>query len=648
MDQTKLKATFDSPEFERNFHESGPLGALYTPEATTFRLWAPTAQAVRLNLYAEGEGGAPFEQVFLTPEGRGVWCFQAAGDLRELYYDYEVTVDGVCRSTADPYARACGVNGQRSMVVDLGRTDPEGWAADRAPAPKPETVIYEIHVKDFSWAPSSGVAPEYRGKFKALCQRGTTLNGDGVHPTCLDYLKELGVTHVQLMPAFDYGSVDEAGSPEQFNWGYDPVNYNIPEGSYSTDPWHGEVRIREMKEAIQALHQSGFRVILDVVYNHTYHLDSWLWRTVPWYHYRQQADGTPSNGSGCGCDLASERSMCARYILDSVLYWAEEYHIDGFRFDLMGLLDVELMNRIRSELDRRYGRGEKLLFGEPWAAGESDVRPGTLLADKVHLTQLDEQVGAFCDATRDAVKGSLLREGAIGFVNGGRLRADHLACCVKGWAGCEGEFSVKAPSQTVTYLSSHDDWTLWDRLVYTIDKERRFQQLSPEPLRANRLAAAINFCCQGHLFLLSGEEFARTKQGVKNSYASPLEINQMDWNRAWENRGLVEYYQGFIALRMQLPGLQDKSSRAGERLLDVSAPEADCAVILLDNRGGDSRWCRLLLAFSARQEETALTLPAGDWEVLADGDSSFRWREHQNVTGTAVLASMSALILGQR
>ncbi|MGM9593034.1 MAG: type I pullulanase [Candidatus Onthomonas sp.] len=648
MDQTNLKAIFDAAEFERDYHECGPLGALYTPEATTFRLWAPTAQAVRLNLYAEGEGGAPLEQVSLTPESRGVWRFRAAGDLRELYYDYEVTADNICRSTADPYARACGINGRRSMVVDLRRTDPEGWAADRAPEPKPETVIYEIHVKDFSWAPSSGVSPEYRGKFKALCQRGTTLNGDGIHPTCLDYLKELGVTHVQLMPAFDYGSVDEAGPTKQFNWGYDPVNYNIPEGSYSTDPYHGQVRIREMKEMIQTLHQNGIRVILDVVYNHTYHLDSWLWRTVPWYHYRQKTDGTPSDGSGCGCDLASERSMCARYILDSVLYWAEEYHIDGFRFDLMGLLDVELMNRIRSELDRRYGRGEKLLFGEPWAAGESCTRPGTELSDKPHLPQLDEQVGAFCDATRDAVKGSVMEAEAMGFVNGGGLRAEYLACCVKGWAGCEGEFPVKAPAQTITYLSSHDDWTLWDRLVYTMDQERQFQRLSPELLRANRLAAAINFCCQGHLFLLSGEEFGRTKQGVKNSYASPLEINQMDWNRAWENRGLVEYYQGLIALRMQLPGLQDKSSRAGERLLEVSEPAKDCAVILLDNRGGESRWSRLLLAFSTRQGETMLTLPDGDWEMLADGDSSFRWREPQSVTGTASLAPMSALILGRR
>ena len=648
MDQTNLKAIFDSPEFEQNYHVSGPLGALYTPETTTFRLWAPTARAVQLNLYAEGEGGAPLAQVPMDPEGRGVWRFQAAGDLHGMYYDYLVTALGETRSTADPYARACGVNGRRSMVVDLRRTDPENWASDKAPEPKPETVIYEIHVKDFSWDPSSGVSPEYRGKFKALCQRGTTLNGDGVHPTCLDYLKELGVTHVQLMPAFDYGSVDEAGSPEQFNWGYDPVNYNIPEGSYSTDPWHGEVRIREMKEMIETLHQNGLRVILDVVYNHTYHLDSWLWRTVPWYYDRQQADGTPSNGSGCGCDLASERSMCARYILDSVLYWAEEYHIDGFRFDLMGLLDVELMNRIRSELDRRYGRGEKLLFGEPWAAGESSARPGTVLADKGNMARLDEQIGAFCDVTRDAVKGSLLQEGAVGFVNGGGLRAEYLACCVKGWARCGEAFPVKAPSQTVTYLSSHDDWTLWDRLVYSMDKEQSFRQLSPELLRANRLAAAINFCCQGHLFLLSGEEFARTKQGVKNSYQSPMEINRLDWERAWENRGLVEYYRGLIALRMQLPGLRDKSDRAGERLLEVSEPAEDCAALLMDNHGESSRWSRLLLAFSARQEETALQLPVGAWELLADGDSSFRWREPQSVTGTAVLAPMSALLLGQR
>lgn len=638
---------FDSPAFRERYHCDLPLGSFCGPQETVFRLWAPTAQSVTLRLYQAGTGRCLLEQLPLSRGERGLWSCTAAKNLDGVYYDYLVTVDGKARSTADPYARACGVNGLRSMVLDLSRTDPEGWAEDQAPPLPPETVIYEIHIKDFSWDLSSGVPAEYRGKFKALCLDHTTLNGDGEHPTCLAYLKELGVTHVQLMPVFDYGSVDESGSPEQFNWGYDPVNYNVPEGSYATDPGDGAVRIRELKEAVRSLHSSGFRVIMDVVYNHTYRLDSWLWRTVPGYYYRQKADGSPSDGSGCGNDLASERSMCAKYILDSVLYWAEEYHIDGFRFDLMGLLDVPLLNRIRQELDRRWGRGEKLMLGEPWAAAETAAAPGTVLACKEHLAALDGEIGAFCDNTRDAVKGSLWSRDAAGFVNGGGLDAGLLACCIRGWANCPAGW-MKAPSQTVNYLSCHDDWTLWDRLVYTGGKPRRFQGRRPDLLRQNRLAAAISFTCQGRLFLLSGEEFARTKRGIKNTYASPPEINRLDWNRAWTNRGLVNYYRGLIALRMRLPGLLDKTAGAAARVLSAAAPAENCGAVLLDNTGGGSPWKRLLMAYSARQEAVSLALPPGEWEVLADAESSFVWQAPRPAADTAVLEPISALILGQR
>lgn len=642
-----MKERFDSRAFQEAYHCDVPLGAFPGAGGTVFRLWAPTAQEVVLRLYRAGTGEGPLEQAPLRREERGVWVYTSEEDLDGLYYDYLITVDGTARSSADPYARACGLDGERSMVIDLARTDPEGWAEDEAPPLPPETVIYEIHVKDFSWDPASGVPDAYRGRFKALCLEDTTLNGDGEHPTCLAYLKRLGVTHVQLMPVFDYGSVDEDGAPEAFNWGYDPVNYNVPEGSYATDPRDGAVRIREMKEAVQALHKNGFRVIMDVVYNHTYRLDSWLWRTVPWYHYRQEEDGTPSNGSGCGNDLASERSMCARYILDSVLYWAEEYHIDGFRFDLMGLLDVPLMDRIREELDRRWGRGEKLILGEPWGAAATAAMPGTVLADKAHLAELDEEIGVFRDDTRDAVKGELWSDDAAGFVNGGGLDAEVLARCIKGWTG-PGEGGARAPSQTVNYLSCHDDWTLWDRLVCTGDPERRFRQCHPALLRQNRLAAAICFTCQGRLFLLSGEEFARTKGGVKNSYASPVEVNQLDWTRAWAGRDLVDWYRGLIALRKRLPGLRDKTPGAAERVLAVTAPAEDRAVVLLDNAGEGSPWRLLLMAYNAAGEAFSLALPEGEWEVLVDAASSFAWREPRAARGAAVLEPVSALILGQR
>lgn len=648
MNTINTKQTFDSAEFRDRFHCDVPLGVFRTRNHTEFRLWAPTAQTVTLRLYPAGDGGRAEEIHPLRCVGRGLWTWGTDRDLDGTYYDYEVAVDGVSRATADPYARACGLNGERSMVVDLDRTDPPGWAFDSPPPPRPETVIYEIHVKDFSWDPASGVPEAYRGKFKALCQENTTLDGEGVHPTCLAYLRRLGVTHVQLMPVYDYGSVDEAGRPDQFNWGYDPVNYNVPEGSYATDPRRGEVRLRELKEAVQSLHRNGFRVIMDVVYNHTYRLDSWLWRTAPWYYSRQETDGSPSNGSACGNDAATERSMCAKYILESVLYWAEEYHIDGFRFDLMGLLDVELMESIRRELDKRWGRGEKLLFGEPWSAGGTGARRGTVLAGKAGLPLLDAATGAFCDATRDAVKGSISEERKPGFVNGGGLHPSVLANCLRGWTRAKGEFSVKAPSQTITYLSSHDDWTLWDKLVLTMDPHRDFDRLTPELLRANRLAAAICFTCQGRLFLLSGEEFARTKGGIRDSVRAPLSINRLDWRRAWENRELVDYYRGLIALRMRLPGLRDKSPSAPSRIGEVREAAEDCVTAQVDNTGGDSPWRTLFLAYSARQEETELLLPEGEWELLADGMSSFLWQDPAAVSGAYRIRPMSAAIFGQR
>jgi len=632
---------FASKEFQKKYHCDLPLGAFCSPRGTVFRLWAPTAQEVALHLYANGTGGGLLETVLLPQGEQGVWCYETCRNLDGVYYEYEVTVDGVRRRTADPYARACGINGSRSMVLDLKRTNPNGWKEDRPPEKPTEDVIYEIHVKDFSWDPSFGAAEQERGTYKALCRTDLTLNGDGVHPTGVAYLKELGVTHVQLMPVYDYGSVDEAGEADAFNWGYDPVNYNVPEGSYSSDPTHGEVRIRELKEAIQSLHRNGFRVIMDVVYNHTYHLDSWLWRTVPWYYYRQTEQGDASNGSGCGSEIASERSMCAQYILDSVLFWAEEYHMDGFRFDLMGILDVELMNRIQLELDRRYGIGEKLLYGEPWACGATSEQDGVQLCHKGNLKKLDPGIGAFCDATRDAVKGGLEAPEAAGFVNGGSFEVQTMANCIRGWMG----ETVQAPSQTITYLSCHDDWTLWDKLVYTLDPERDFETLQPRIVQANRLAAAMYFCCQGHVFLLSGEEFGRTKAGLKNTYRTSLEINRMDWKRAWENKSLVEYYRGLIALRKQLPGLCDKTSVAAQRLLEAKEVQPDCGRFLLDSTGG--RWKRLCMLFYTGKQKTEAKLPEGRWQVLADGTDSFLWNKQLLLQDTATLEPVSALILGE-
>ena len=637
---------FASQQFQEKFHCDDPLGAVCGQAGTRISLWAPTADAVYLHIYHEGKGGSPVETVAMQRQAKGVWSYATVRNLDGAYYDFDVTVDGVKRRTADPYARACGVNGKRSMVIDLARTNPAGWQEDKAPAQKPEQVIYELHVKDFSWDAAGGFPEKERGKYAALCRKGTTLNNDGIHATGLDYLKKLGVTHIQLMPVYDYGSVDEEHWAEGYNWGYDPVNYNVPEGSFSSDPYHGAVRIRELKPAIAALHSNGFRVIMDVVYNHTYVAGSWLERTVPGYYYRQKSDGSLSNGSGCGNDVASERSMVAKYILDSVLYWTEEYHMDGFRFDLMGLLDQQLMESIQNALDARYGEGEKLVYGEPWRADNTALSKPVVLCDKQSLKTINGKIGAFCDDTRDAVKGSLMDINARGFVNGGGMTAQKLHSCLAGWAGQFG--AAQTPYQTITYLSCHDDWTLWDKLVSTMDEKMEFTGYQQEVLRANRLAAAINFCCQGRPFFLAGEEFGRTKGGIKNSYCSPTQVNQLDWERAWKNQGLVDYYRGLIALRQQLPAMQDKTAYAAKHISWVKEKSKDFAAACMDNLGEESPWKQVVMLFNCSDQDAECNVPEGTWQRLVDGDSSFLWEKEQFDQGKLTVKAGTAMILGKK
>ena len=343
------KTLFENVPFHRENYYTGPLGPDYAPGGTCLRLWAPTAEAVTVTLYHKGDGGAVLGTEPLVRGAHGVWSIWLPGEQHGRYYTFAVTVNGITRETGDPYARAAGVNGVRSMIVDLARTAPSGWERDVRPTiPPAQRAVWEVSVRDFSQDAASGVRPAWRGKYMAFTQQGTTLHGDGIHPTCLNYLKRLGVKYVQLMPIFDFGSVDEAKPLlRQYNWGYDPTNFNVPEGSYSTDPTRGEVRIRECREMIAALHAAGIGVVMDVVYNHTYRTENPLNNTVPYYFFRQNADGSFSNGSGCGNEFASERPMARRYLIDSILYWAKEYHIDGFRFDLMGLYDAESINALR-------------------------------------------------------------------------------------------------------------------------------------------------------------------------------------------------------------------------------------------------------------------------------------------------------------
>ena len=639
LKRQELKRLYNTSEFKEKYIDTErKQGAVCTEEGTSFLLWSPLSEKAELRFYKEGEGGVSFFQTEMKKEEKGMWSYETAENLHGVYYDFRTMTEGEETVFGDPYAKACGINGKRSMAVDLKETDPEGWMEDRRPEKQEETVIYELHIKEFSWDEAGGFSKENRGKYLAFTEEHTTLNKDGVHPTGLDYLKKLGITHVQIMPAYDYGSVDEKNE-EEFNWGYDPVNYNVPEGSYSSDPKHGEVRIREFKEMVQALHRNGFRVIMDVVYNHMYDLDSNLNKAVPWYYFRTYENGGISNGSACGNDMASEREMCAQYILDSVLYWAEEYHIDGFRFDLMGLLDTKLMNRIRRALDEKYGRGEILLFGEPWAADDTASEGKVVMALKKNVSQLDKYVGMFCDDTRDAIKGHVFEGEVPGFVNGAENMEEKILNSVKAW--CTKDTGIKAPSQVITCVSAHDNWTLWDKLAITTpDEERRMME--------NKLAAAIYMTCQGHLFMLSGEEFARTKDGHENTYNSPISLNRLDWKRAYKYEELSTFYEGLIALRKQLPGLCDKSETAGKRIYGYwKKPGAVGFFVENKKEGEHTLWDTLYIIYNATEEEVETALPKGEWEVLLNEEDSFSWKK-QKKAEKATAAPLSALVLGRR
>ena len=656
-------------DFDNEFRYDGKdLGAACTKEETVFTLWSPLADKVTLRLYSNGnaEDKECIETIDLTPEDKGIWRKAISGDLHGKYYDYEIIRGDESIITADPYAVSCGCNGIRSMVTNLRLTDPEGFDSDKAPKLQNEQIIYELHVKDFSHDADSGIPQEYRGKFKAFTVEKT----DAEMTTGVAYLQELGVTHVHLLPFYDFAALDESGDDEQFNWGYDPLNYNVPEGSFSTNPFDGVVRIRECKEMIQALHKAGIRVVMDVVYNHTFSEDSWLERTVPGYYCRRWADGTLADGSACGSDMAAGRAMVDNYIADSVMYWAKEYHIDGFRFDLMGLLTVELMNRIREELDAEFGKGEILLYGEPWRAAESPMEEGTRAALKDNVEFLDENIAIFSDDIRDVVKGHVFYAKEPGFVNGAKGLEQTVLDAVSAWRKGGSTILPKSCSQIISYVSAHDNFTLWDKLVismrdakdvYSIDTEGKevydkpdiFTKKHEDILAANKLAALIYFTCQGHIFFQAGEEYGRTKLGDENSYRSDPKINMLRWKQTVEFEDLVSYYKGLIRLRKNLPGLYDKSASAYIRIYKEEVHKEGVVSFVVDNSSKDeakkSQWEELFVAFNASNETEYIPLPDGEWFVLAD-DKETDCCKPAEIYGEGMVAVLpsSGLILGTK
>ena len=640
------KTLFENLPFHRENYYTGPLGPDYTPGGTCLRLWAPTAEAVTVTLYHKGDGGAVLGTEPLVRGAHGVWSVWLPGEQHGRYYTFAVTVDGITRETGDPYARAAGVNGVRSMIVDLARTAPSGWERDVRPnIPPAQRAVWEVSVRDFSQDAASGVRPAWRGKYMAFTQQGTTLHGDGIHPTCLNYLKRLGVKYVQLMPIFDFGSVDEAKPLlRQYNWGYDPTNFNVPEGSYSTDPTRGEVRIRECREMIAALHAAGIGVVMDVVYNHTYRTETPLNNTVPYYFFRQNPDGSFSNGSGCGNEFASERPMARRYLIDSILYWAKEYHIDGFRFDLMGLYDAESINAVRTALDALPGGRDILLYGEPWQGGASQLH--RYEANKANLAMLNERVGIFCDDTRDAIKGGCFDAREPGYVEGKPGSFWDIGAAVAAWCRSD-RLPPHAPSQIVSYVSAHDNFTLWDKLLCVRYEKPEFTARDTVALAQNRLAAGIYLTSFGLPFMQAGEEFARTKKGVGNSYRSSPTLNRLDWNRAEKYHALVDYYRGLLALRAAFPRLGSTDRHAPEALQFFALEQPLVGWTLPAVWGDGAAWSALCVFYNPTETACTVSLPAGQWKLLSDGTSSSLWRGPSRIfTGNAPLAPYSATIFG--
>lgn len=627
---------FNSKEFENIYHYDGELGAIYTKEKTKFVLWAPTAKEVKIEFY----GKDPYDIKSLVKvtndmyrQDKGIWSLEVNGDLNGEFYNYKVSVDCEENILVDPYAKAVGVNGNRSMVIDLNSTNPKEWDKDKRVKLKSPTdsIIYEVHVRDFTIDESSGVNEDIRGKFKGFISSGTKVPGKEIS-TGLSHVKDMGFTHIHLLPVFDYGSIDEESSNRpQFNWGYDPKNYNVPEGSYSTNPYEGSTRIKEFKEMIQEIHNMGMGVVMDVVYNHTYSLKSNLNLAVPKYYYRQDYDGNYTNGSGCGNETASDRSMVRKYMVDSVVYWAKEYHIDGFRFDLMGLHDIETMKEIRRELDKIDK--SILLYGEGWTGGATPLKR-ELSSIKNNINKYGEmQIAAFSDDARDVVKGHVFYPEKGGFVNGGTDLEEGVKFAVvasvthpqvnsrKSMYG--SDFWANEPYQTITYASAHDNYTLWDKLQ-KVNKGATEEQL----LKMNKLIAAIILTSQGISFIHAGEEMARMKIDeygnlVENSYCSPDFVNKINWKRKEKYNDLLEYYKGLILLRKSYKSFRmDTSNQIKNNIYFMRKGEDFnenniVAYIINAEMIGDS--CKtIIVIFNGNDKNVSVKLPESEWDVIVD------------------------------
>ena len=697
---------FSSPLFDEQYaYEGDDLGCNYSKNKTIFNVWAPTASKVSVALYSSGNYKTdknPISIYKMTYKDKGLWQLILKEDLIEKYYTYIVNVNGIVNETTDPYGKSCGVNGKRNMILDLNVTNPKNWENDKHICyPLNQSIIYELHIGDFSNDSSSGINELYRGKYLAFTIKNSFLNNKEKNkPTCLDYLVQLGITTIHLLPTYDYGSVEEDFNElknndyvikdANYNWGYDPCNYNIPEGSYSTNPYDGKIRIKEFKQMIQSLHNEKISVIMDVVYNHTYKTFlSNFEKIVPNYYYRQKDNGEKSNGSGCNNDTASERRMVHNFIVNSVLFWAKEYHIDGFRFDLMGLHDLDLMNDIRNQLNEKIEKGnEIIIYGEPWTMNTHISLKGfnKPMADKNNIDLFPNGISFFHDEFRDIVKGNTFNKTEKGFVSGSLIYANNneyekileeFKYYFIGGINVNGKKEIVKNSKLINYLSCHDNNTLWDKLVIvendlqeikyksednnvilTREIEKDNIKIIPKELKSfndndqniflkrdeivikkNKLAAAILMFSFGVPFFQAGEEGARTKLGEGNSYNLSKSLNQIDWERMYKFEDLINYYKKVIKIRKKLLNFYELN-RAKYNNID-GLPKGIVGFHIQRIKYG--KYKEIILIFNSTQNDYTYKINGNSkWKIILSEDIKNKYVENREFT----IYKISAGIIG--
>lgn len=653
---------FSSDEFIEKYAYDGKLGVEFTAAETIFRLWAPTATSVKLNLFDAGNGGTAYKVAQPVRGEKGVWTHTEPGNISGKYYTYTVTTSAGTQEAVDPYAVSAGVNGNRGMVLDLSTTNPENWNNDLF-VPSTATdgkfnytdaELWEIHVRDFS---NNIAKSKYKGKFLAFTEKGLT-NANGI-PVGVDYLKQLGITHVHLLPSYDYATVDEAAGTG-FNWGYDPKNYNVPEGSYSTDPYHGEVRVKEFKQMVQALHNEGIGVIMDVVYNHTSGLDSNLNKIVPYYYYRFKTDGKASNGSGCGNETASDRNMYSRYMLDSVTYWMKEYNVDGFRFDLMGLHDIATMKKIEKAVHEINPNA--LIYGEGWTGGGTTLDGGKQSTlSNIKVVNGDTQtngIAMFSDVIRDAIKGST-NGGDTGFATGaqaglsGAIRFGvngGVSNGAFGTANNKGTWSTHNPTNMINYASAHDNLTLWDKICMAYGTSSATE--SARTAR-NRLAAAIVQTSLGVPFMQAGEEMLRSKPNGdgtynENSYNASDAVNNLKWDLLSENSiqyKTMQYYSGLMAFRKANPTFRLPVASANGAMVNRLDGSATRGAVIAYSMVNPYTQEQYYVVYNASESAVNVTLPAGGvWNLYVNGNTAGTTVISGGLSGSQSISAISCYV----